>query len=225
MLNAKFPYSEIKRRRVEGKRLYDTESGFLPSVTTILSATEPWEKKQKLNEWRQRVGQEEAKKITTEAANVGTLMHGYLEDWLIHDKFERKDALIHRVAGNMAETVIKNIEPYLDEVWGSEVGLYYPGLYAGTADVTGVWKQKPAIMDFKQTNKPKKREWIDDYFMQGAAYGNAHNALFETDIETVAIFMCSRDCEFQLFELSTDEFKQYSEKWAHRVGQYYELDK
>lgn len=225
MIIEKYPYSEIKRTRVEGKRLYDTESGFLPSVTTILSKTKPWEEQQKLNEWRNRVGHAEAQKISNEAAGVGTLMHGYLEDWLINDEYKAADGLVHRIARRMADTVIENIKDNLDEVWGTEVSLYYPGLYAGTADVTGVWKGKAAICDFKQTNKPKKREWIDDYFMQGAAYGNAHNALFETEIETVAIFMCSRDCEFQLFELDANEFKYYSEKWAYRVGQYYELDK
>ena len=225
MIIEKLPYKDIKRKRVEGKRLYDTESGFLPSVTTILSATKPEEAKKALQEWRNRVGAEQAQQITNEAANVGTLMHGYLENWLINDNFDAKDNMIHRVAAKMADTVIENIKDDLDETWGTEVGLYYPGLYAGTTDLVGVWKGKQAIMDFKQTNRPKKREWIEDYFMQGAAYGNAHNALFETEIETVAIFMCSRDCQFQLFELSKSEFDEYSKKWAHRVGEFYELDK
>ena len=225
MIIEKYPYTEIKRVRKEGKRLYDTETGFLPSVTTILERTKPWESVKALNEWRERVGVEEAARITKEAANVGTLMHKYLEDWCLHDTFERKDNLLHRVAGRMANTVIKNIEPHLDEVWGTEVNLYYPGLYAGTIDLPGRWKGQEAIMDFKQTNKPKKREWIEDYFMQGAAYGNAHNELFGTNIQTVAIFMCSRDCEFQLFEITGDEFDEYSKKWAHRVGQFYDLDK
>ena len=225
MIIEKFPYSEIKRKRVEGKRLYDTESGFLPSVTTILSATKPEEDRKALQEWRNRVGSAEAQRITNEAANVGTLMHGYLEDWLKNDSYDAKDNMIHRVASKMAETVVENIQDDLDEAWGTEVGLYYPGIYAGTTDLVGVWKQKPAIMDFKQTNRPKKREWIEDYFMQAAAYGNAHNVLFGTDIRTAAIFMCSRDCEFQLFELNETEFDEYSKKWALRVGEFYELDK
>lgn len=225
MITNKFPYTEIKRKRVEGKRLYDTETGFLPSVTTILNKTKPQETVDALNNWRKRVGNEEATRITNEAANVGTLMHKYLEEWVVTDTYSRSDNMIHRIASNMADTVIDNISPYIDEIWGTEVGLYYPGLYAGTTDLVGIWKQKPAIMDFKQTNKPKKREWIDDYFMQGAAYGGAHNELFDTDIETVAIFMCSRDCQFQLFELDRDEFIKYSTKWAHRVGQFYDLDK
>lgn len=226
MIIDKFPYQEIKRRRVEGKRLYDTESGFLPSVTTILDRTKPEEDRKALNEWRNRVGHEEAARITREAANVGTLMHGFLEDWLLHDKWEmKKSNLPNIVANKMANTVVENIKDDLNEAWGTEVGLYFPGLYAGTTDLVGVWKGKEAIMDFKQTNKPKKREWIDDYFMQAAAYGNAHNELFGTNIQTAAIFMCSRDCEFQLFELNESEFDEYSTKWALRVGEFYELDK
>jgi len=225
MIIDKFPYQEIKRKRVEGKRLYDTESGFLPSVTTILDRTKPAEDRQALQNWRDRVGHAEAQRITNEAANVGTLMHKFLEDWLLKDEFKAGNNLPNLVAKNMANKVIESIKDDLNEAWGTEVGLYYPGLYAGTTDLVGLWKNKPAIMDFKQTNKPKKREWIEDYFMQAAAYGNAHNALFDTDIRTAAIFMCSRDCEFQLFELDENEFDEYSEKWAYRVGKFYELDK
>lgn len=222
MIIEKFPYQEIKRTRIEGRRLYDTESGFLPSVTTILDKTKPAEAVQKLNEWRKRVGHEEASRITTEAANVGTLMHGFLEDWLIKDSFEAGSNLPHIVAKRMANTVIENVSPHLDEAWGTEVGLYYPGLYAGTTDLVGVWKQRETICDFKQTNKPKKREWIEDYFMQGAAYGLAHNELFGTNIKSIAIFMCSRDCEFQLFEVVDDEFDHYAAEWSKRVAQYYD---
>jgi genome maintenance exonuclease 1 len=112
----------------------------------------------------------------------------------------------------------------LDEVWGSEVNLCYPELYAGTTDLVGVYKGKPTIMDFKQTNKPKKREWIDDYFMQGAAYGMAHNELYGTEIKNIAIFMCSRECEWQLFEVTPAEFKYWEEKWAKRVEEFYNLN-
>ena len=225
MIIEKYPYHEIKRRRVDGKRLYDTESGFLPSVTTILDKTKPQETVKALNEWRNRVGHKEASRITREAANVGTLLHKNLENWLIDDAYTSGGNLLNIVAARMSDVVIDNIKDDLTEVWGTEVGLYYPGLYAGTTDLAGIWKGKETIMDFKQTNKPKKREWIEDYFMQGTAYGLAHNSLFETNIEQVAIFMVSRDCEWQLFELNRDEFAEYSEKWANRVGQFYDLDK
>lgn len=219
-----YPYQEIKRENVNGKRLYETESGALPSVTTILDKTKSEEKKQILNDWKKRVGEEQAQQIVTEAANVGTIMHGILEHWVKNETHNPGNNFIHQQAKRMAQTVIENVEPHLNEVWGSEVNLYYPGLYAGTTDLLGVWKGNPTIMDFKQTNKPKKREWIEDYFMQAAAYGMAHNELYNTNIERAAIFMCSRECEWQLFEVEPDEFKFWTEKWAGRVEQFYNLN-
>lgn len=223
MLTIRSPhnYQELKRTSVDGKRLYENPWGDpVPSVTTILDKTKPKEKREALNNWRKRVGEVEAQKITTEAANVGTQMHNMLESWVKNEEYTGASTIQSRM---MADTVKKNVEPYIDEIWGSEVNLCYPGLYAGTTDLVGVYKGKPTIMDFKQTNKPKKREWIDDYFMQGAAYGMAHNELYETEIQNIAIFMCSRDCQWQLFEITAEEFKQWEEKWALRVAEYYNL--
>jgi hypothetical protein len=222
-INSPYPYQEIKRKQVDGKRLYATESGPLPSVTTILDKTKPREKREALANWKKRVGDKEAQRIVTEAANVGTVMHNILEYWVKNEDYDPGNNVVHRQAKAMAQVVKEHVQPNLDEVWGSEVNLYYPGLYAGTTDLLGVWKGQPAIMDFKQTNKPKKREWIEDYFLQGAAYSLAHNALYETDIKSIAIFMCSRDCQWQLFEVKDDEFQHWADKWAARVEQFYRL--
>jgi hypothetical protein len=222
-INSPYPYQEIKRKQVDGKRLYATESGPLPSVTTILDKTKPREKREALANWKKRVGEKEAQRIVTEAANVGTVMHNILEYWVKNEDYDPGNNIVHRQAKAMAQVVKDNVQPYLDEVWGSEVNLYYPGLYAGTTDLLGVWKGAPAIMDFKQTNKPKKREWIEDYFLQGAAYSMAHNELYGTDIKSIAIFMCSRDCNWQLFEVSGDEFQHWSDRWAKRVEEFYRL--
>ncbi len=222
-INSPYPYQEIKRKQVDGKRLYATESGPLPSVTTILDKTKPREKREALANWKKRVGEKEAQRIVTEAANVGTVMHNILEYWVKNEDYDPGNNVVHRQAKAMAQVVKEHVQPNLNEVWGSEVNLYYPGLYAGTTDLLGMWKGQPAIMDFKQTNKPKKREWIEDYFLQGAAYGLAHNALYETDIKSIAIFMCSRDCEWQLFEVKADEFQHWADKWAARVEQFYRL--
>lgn len=220
-INSPYPYQEFKRKSVNGKRLYENPYGdAVPSVTTILDKTKPREKREALNNWKKRVGAAEAQRIVTEAANVGTQMHNMLEAWVKNEEYVGESTVQSRM---MADTVKKNVEPYLDEVWGSEVNLCYPELYAGTTDLVGVYKGKPTIMDFKQTNKPKKREWIDDYFMQGAAYGLAHNEMFGTEIENIAIFMCSRDCEWQLFEVEADEFKEWSERWSKRVEEFYVL--
>lgn len=220
-INSPYPYQEFKRKSVNGKRLYENPYGDpVPSVTTILDKTKPQEKRQALANWKKRVGEENAQRIVNEAANVGTIMHNILESWVKNEDYSGERIL---QAEMMADTVKKNVEPYLEEVWGSEVNLCYPGLYAGTTDLVGVYKGKPTIMDFKQTNKPKKREWIDDYFMQGAAYGLAHNELYETKIENIAIFMCSRECEWQLFEVEAEEFKEWETKWAKRVEEFYNL--
>lgn len=220
-ISSPYQYSELQRKSVNGKRLYENPWGDpVPSVTTILDRTKPKEKREALNNWKKRVGEAEAQRIVTEAANVGTQMHNMLEAWVKNEEYAGESTIQSRM---MADTVKKNVEPYLDEIWGSEVNLCYPGLYAGTTDLVGVYKGKPTIMDFKQTNKPKKREWIDDYFMQGAAYGMAHNELYGTKIENIAIFMCSRECQWQLFEVEPVEFKHWEIKWAERVAEFYQL--
>lgn len=220
-INSPYQYQELKRKSIDGKRLYENPYGEpVPSVTTILDKTKPKEKRQALANWKKRVGTENAQRITTEAANVGTIMHNILEHWVKNEEYTGDNLLQAKM---MAEKVKENVEPDLDEVWGSEVNLCAANLYAGTTDLVGVWKGKPTIMDFKQTNKPKKREWIDDYFMQGAAYALAHNEMFETKIESIAIFMCSRECNFQLFEVEGKEFYEWTEKWGERLAEFYSL--
>jgi genome maintenance exonuclease 1 len=217
-ITSPYPYKEFKRKSVNGKRLYENPYGEpVPSVTTILSKTKDMTH---LNAWKKRVGEKKAQEIVTEAANVGTVMHEILEAWSLNQEYTGKNLLQAKM---MAETVISNVEADIDEVWGSEVNLCFPGLYAGTTDLVGVYKGKPTIMDFKQSNKPKKREWIEDYFMQAAAYAMAHNEIFETKIENAAIFMCSRDLTWQLFEVGPDEFAHWEEKWASRVAEFYNL--
>jgi len=216
-----YPYQEFKRRSVNGKRLYENPYGNpVPSVTTILDKTKPKEKREALNRWKKRVGEKEAQRIVTEASDNGSRMHAILEYWVKNEKYTGETTILSET---MADIIKKNVESDLDEVWGSEVNLCYPQLYAGTTDLVGVYKGKPTIMDFKQTNKPKKREWIDDYFMQGAAYALAHNELYETKIESIAIFMCSREGQFQLFEVDQKEFTDWETKWALRLQEFYEL--
>lgn len=220
-IKSPYPYKEFKRKTVNGKRLYENPYGEpVPSVTTILDRTKPKEKREALRKWKSRVGEAEAQRIVTEAANVGTQMHNILEAWVKNEEYTGESTIQSRM---MADTVKKNIEPDLTEVWGSEVNLCYPELYAGTTDLVGVYKGKPKIMDFKQTNKPKKREWIDDYFMQLVAYGLAHNEMFGTEISGGAVFMCSRDCDWQLFEITESEWQDYEIKWSKRVEEFYAL--
>lgn len=208
---------------MDGRRLYETGSGHkVPSVTTILDKTKPDEAKQALHEWRNRVGHAQAQAITTEAAGRGTSMHSHLEHWLEHGEIKSGSNMVHQQAGKMANLIIDNyLKPNLQEWWASEASLYHTGLYAGTTDLVGVYNGKPSIIDFKQTNKPKKTEWITDYFLQGAAYGQAHNHLFGTDIAQIVVLMCSKDLEPQHWIISADDFDAFTQQWWDRVALYY----
>lgn len=216
----RFNYTPINRKQTNEGRKYVTPDGrAVASVTTILDKTKSEEKKQALQEWRNRVGHKEAAAITSEAANRGTSMHSHLEHWLAHGKIENKSNLVHQQSAKMATSIIEEyLDPHLNEWWGSEVGLYYPELYAGTTDLVGVYNGVPSIIDFKQTNKPKKTEWIEDYFLQAAAYAAAHNAVHGTDIKQGVILMCSKDVQPQHWIVDLTE---YTDKWFDKVHQYY----
>ena len=216
-INRVYDYQDLTR--IDGKkRLYATPGGGkVPSVTTILDATSD---KTHLIAWRQRVGEEKAKQITKEAAGVGTSMHGFLENYTKGEELPNKTNLVHVQGLKMAEVVIQDGLSKVDEVWGSEVHLYYPDLYAGTTDLVGVHNGVPAIMDFKQTNKPKKEEWVDNYKLQGAAYALAHNHVYKTDIRKIVIMMCSRDLQYQEFVVEGEAFDEWSKGWSDRLMQY-----
>jgi hypothetical protein len=234
MLIKKYDYTPLNRTTVDGKRHYCLPDGSrVPSVTTILDKTKSIEAKQKLQEWKDRVGHERAQQITTEAANRGTRMHSYLENYILNNDMKPlpQNPYAHPSWFMAAEVILKGLVN-VDEFWGSEVPVYYSGLYAGTTDCIGVWKGQPAILDFKQTNRPKKREWIDDYFLQLAAYAAAHNEMFGTNINHGVILMACQPKEladgsgfetpeYLEFELSGDEFKHYSNEWLKRVELYY----
>lgn len=231
MLTNKFNYDAIPRETVDGKRHYCLPDGSkVPSVTTILDRTKPQKTKDALANWRKNVGEVRAKQITEEAANRGTRMHTYLEHYILND--DMKDLPTNPFAQPswyMAAEVILNGLQHIDEYWGVEAQLYYSGLYAGTTDLVGVWKGKPAIMDFKQTNKPKKREWIDDYFIQLAAYAAAHNDMHGTNINTGVILMCAKPInehaqpQYIEFEVGPEEFAVWEGEWFKRVEAYYGL--
>jgi len=220
--NKKFEYPKSQREIIKGRRHYSVSDQKLPSVTTILSKTQPKEKRDSLAQWRERVGNVEATRIMDQAAARGTAMHTLLEHYLLGEKHADLTD-IGQQATMMAEKVIdEGIKGHLDEVWGSEVTVWYPDLFAGATDVVGVYDGKESIVDFKQTNKPKKREWIDDYFLQLAAYAMAHNFTYQTEIIQGVVLMCSKDGYFQKFEVSEEEFKQYKHRWLARVSQYYD---
>jgi hypothetical protein len=237
MYNPKFDYKPIPRVVLEGKRFYATPDGNnLPSVTTILDKTKSQDKIEALNRWRKSVGVEKAQQITTEAANRGTRMHTYLEQYV-------RDGAIKDPGTNpytwpshaMAKVVVDKGLRNVSEFWGIEVPLYFPSIYAGTTDGAGIHLNEEAILDYKQTNKPKKREWIEDYFVQLCAYAEAHNELHGTRIRKGVILMCVKPDlddqfniikppEYQEFVLEGAEFDKYRDLWWRKVEQYYLLN-
>lgn len=217
----KYDYTPISRKEVNGKRLYATPDGnAVASVTTILDATKD---KSHLIAWRKRVGEKKAQEITTEAAGVGTRMHTYLEKYIETGEWPEAGGNPYaQQAHAMAEQIRDNALVNVDEIWGSEVALYVPNMYAGTTDLVGQYKGQPCIMDFKQSNKPKKVEWVYDYFLQLVAYAEAHNEIYGTNIREGHVFVCCRDLTYQQFDIWPDEYDEWRHEWYNRVYNFYE---
>ena len=213
-------YPKTVREAIEGKRHYVIKTEKLPSVTTILSATESAEKTEALARWRASKGEEIATRIVDESAARGTAMHKILEKYILEQGYVDLTT-VGQQAHNMAIRVIEQGLCNVPEYYGTECTLYYPGLYAGQTDLVAVHKGKDAIIDFKQTNKPKKREWIEDYCLQLAAYAMAHNFIYKTKIEKGVIMMCSKDNFYQEFVVEGKEFQKYKHNFLRRVDEYY----
>jgi len=219
--NKQFTYPESIRSLINSERHYSINQTKLPSVTTILQATQTEEKRAVLEAWKQRVGDQAAENIKNSAANRGSIMHRIIESYLLGERHaDLSDQ--GQLAGVMAQTIInEGLEGSMDEIWGTEVTLYYPELYAGASDLAGVYEGRESIMDFKQSNRPKQKAWITDYFLQLAAYATAHNQVYGTKIQSGTILMCTKDNYFQKFTVSGQEFQKYMWDWLRRVDQYY----
>jgi len=227
MIESKFNYTSLNRTTDDnGKRVYQTPDGDkLASVTTILSATKPKKDREGLERWRKSVGERKATEIVTEAASRGTRMHSYLEKYILGQELaESVSNPYAQQSLEMAKIVINEGLTNVDQFWGTEVPLYFPQIYAGTTDCVGVYNGSEAIIDFKQSNKPKKRQWLGDYFLQLVAYAEAHNELHGSNINKGVVLMCTKDYKFQEFILEGDEFKQQKDLWWKRVETYY-MDK
>jgi hypothetical protein len=218
--NKKFIYPKSIRSMIDGQRHYDIEHTKLPSVTTIISATQSEEKKKSLADWKARLGAQAADRVRDIAALRGTAMHTYLDAY-IQGTGHKDLTSVGQEAEPMAKKIINDGLIDLDEIWGTEVTLYYPELYAGATDVVGIYNGRESIIDFKQTNKPKRREWIDDYFVQLGAYAMAHNYVYQTKIQSGIILMCSKDGFFQKFEVFDQEFVKFQHEFLRRTDQYY----
>tara|TARA_R100001530_G_scaffold59621_1_gene43193 strand:- start:226 stop:930 length:705 start_codon:yes stop_codon:yes gene_type:complete len=219
--NKLYHYPPSTRSTTDGLRTYDVGNEKLPSVTTILSATKSQESKDSIARWIASKGEKEATRIKEQAAARGTDMHTHLEHHILGQGYldlrpEGREAKV------MADTIVAKGFKELQEIWGSEVVVYYPGLYAGATDLVGVYDYEDSIIDFKQSNRPKRKEWIDDYFMQLGAYAMAHNYVHRTQITQGVILMCTPDNYFQRFQIKGKEFIRYQHQFLERVNKYYE---
>jgi len=221
LLKEKFQYKNLKRTTINGKRHYVGEDGNpVPSVTTILSATKDMTA---LNQWKKRVGQSEAQRIVTESANLGTATHNHLEHYVLGTERPKGTNLVHQQAKQLSDIIIDQGMKNVNEVWAIEQHLCFPNLYAGTADMICEYEGMPAIGDFKTSRKVKKKEWIEDYFIQCAAYALAHNEVYGTNIQAGLIFIVSHSGEYQQFMVKDKEFDTYINKWLDKVEEFYKL--
>ncbi len=221
--NNKFSYPKSSKSFENGLRKYMFGDEKLPSVTSILQATKSEEDKASLENWKKRVGYEEANKIKVEASNRGTSMHSYIEDFLkgrINESFFESNEQYK----NMAKEIIdKGIKGKLEEIYGMETALHYPEKYAGTADLVGIYQGQETIIDFKQANKPKKIDYIQDYFLQLGAYTLAHNVVYKTSITSGVILLCTVDNLFQDFKIDGAELIMYQNLFLGRLKKFNEL--
>ena len=217
MITNIYTYPELKRQESDKGRFYlDSKNHPVPSVTTVLNKTS--NKKDSIQQWRNRVGEEEANRIIKQSTDIGTMVHEALELYLNEQEWrnfsDNQDGIL---AERMTEKFIESGLNSITEVWGLEVGLILDGLYAGTADCVGKINGVPSLIDFKTARKMKKREWIEDYFLQCCAYANAHNVMFNTDINQIVILMIDRDLIFQEFIVKPTEFNILTKLWKKRL--------
>ena len=215
----KYTYVDASRIEDQGTRLYDVNGSRLPSVTTILGATKD---QQFLKEWKAKVGEQEAERIKNLSSKRGTSMHKFLEHYVLGTGYDYLTRL-GQEAKSMAEKVIEIGLAPVEEYYGSEVTLYYPGLYAGSTDLVCLHNGRETVVDFKQSNRPKKKEWIEDYYLQIAAYAMAHDYVHKSNIEQGVIMVCTPDLYYQEFVVNGAELRRYKHKFLKRLDMYYDL--
>jgi ATP-dependent exoDNAse (exonuclease V) beta subunit len=219
--NNKFSYPKSMRSMDRGSRMYAVNQEKLPSVTSILQATQSEEKKTSLANWKLRVGATEANRIKNDASSRGTSMHTHLEKYLLGqlnlELLEEEDNKSKKMADEIIELGIKG---KLSEIYGTEATIYYPGKYAGTCDAVGVYEGQETIIDFKQSNQPKKEEWIEDYYLQLGAYSLAHNVVYNSRITQGIILLCTVDNLFQDFRIQGKKLEECQGKFLEKVEQY-----
>ena len=215
--NEKYNYVRVSRTTEHGSRTYDVHGTKLPGVTTILDNTKD---KSYLDKWRAKVGDEEAERIKNLSSKRGTSMHKFIENHITGEGYDDLTE-IGQQAKPMAQKIIDIGLTPITEYYGSEVSLYYPGLYAGSTDLVCIHNGKETIIDFKQANRPKREDWIQDYFLQIGAYAMAHDHVHGSNIEQGVIMVCTPDLYYQEFRFEGDQMREYRHNFLKRLNEYY----
>jgi len=202
-----------------GKRVYEISSYRLPSVTTVLGATK---NQDFIKKWKAKVGEQEAERIKNVSSARGTSMHKFLESYITDVGYDDLTELGCQ-ARPMAEKIMEIGLAPVSEYYGSEVTLFYPGLYAGSTDLVCNHNGMETIVDFKQSNRPKREEWIEDYYMQIAAYAMAHDYVYGSQIKQGVIMVCTPDLYYQEFKVEGAELRSWKHKFLKRLDMYNEL--
>ena len=227
IIEKRFEYPIIQRNDSPNGRFYVSPEGdALPSVTTILSATKSAENVKVLENWKKRVGQKNAEDIRNGAAALGQIIHGKLEKYLLGEQLTWGTNYIHKLAHVMTETIINQGFKNVQKIFGLEIALYFYNLYAGTTDLIGQINEEIYILDFKNTLRMKKEEWLEDYYTQLVAYALAHNFMFGTNINRGRIMMVARPdvnnvCEYKEFDLDPIKFSKYEDIWLKKLEQFH----
>ena len=210
-----FVYKKLMRIDTLSGRVYSLPNGVhVPSVTTVLDRTKD---KAALKEWADRLGQAEADRQKEQAAYVGTHMHLALEHILNGKPWSVTPDWMAMTGYEMAFRLARRYFGAISAIHGSEVGLHYQDRYAGTTDLVATYRGKLAIIDFKQSVKPKRHEYITDYFHQLAAYAVAHDWLHGTSIDYAAVLIAVQDGTTQEFTTAGREFSEFKAQWMERL--------
>ena len=188
-------FEELKSITTTGSRVYETPDGTFPSITTVLGR----KKAQFFKEWRARIGEEEANKITTQATRRGTKVHKVVENYISNQEDYFGDSLPH--VREMFNTIKPHLDKNLNNIAGIEIPLWSKQLgVAGRCDCVADWKGQKAILDWKTSGKFKKREWVEEYFLQTTAYSIMFEERTKIPINNIVIVIAVENEEPQIFE-------------------------
>lgn len=208
--NYKWP--ELKSETINGCRFYTVPNGQkYPSITTVIGQ-QPG-KSHGLQQWKDRIGEEQANIISRKAARRGTAFHNICEDYFTINRndFDTKLQEDHKERNFLSYCMFKEMQPHLDEnvqnVMLMEQPMYSERFgVAGRCDLIGTYNDALAVVDFKTTTTMKKEEWIEDYFIQCTAYASMYEEHMGVNVSDIVIMMVAEDGQVKLFKKKSADY-------------------